>query len=53
MPTLFGKTLIMFFGLQYASYPDQGYGYGLAISIIFTLTMIARFLWRYRHYNDE
>lgn len=51
-PMLVGKTLIMFFGLQYSSYPEQGYGYGLALSILFTVTMLARFLWRYRNYVD-
>lgn len=51
-PMLVGKTLVMYFGLQYSSYPEQGYGYGLALSIIFTVSMLARFLWRYRNYVD-
>lgn len=51
-PMLIGKSLVLFFGARYSSYPGEGYGYGLALSILFTLSMIARFLWKYRHYED-
>jgi hypothetical protein len=52
MPMLIGKTLIMYFGSYYASYPGEGYGYGLAASIAFTIGMVARFLWTFRNYED-
>lgn len=52
-PTILGKILILHFGINYATYPGRGYGTGLALSIAFTLTMIGRFLWKYRHYEDR
>lgn len=53
LPTLFGKTLILYFGLNYSEHPGEGYGVGLALSILFTLTMLGRFVWRFRHYKDR
>lgn len=53
MPTLIGKSFVLYFGLNYSSYPDEGYGYGLAGSIIFTAFMLIRFGWKFRNYNDE
>lgn len=52
VPTLIGKSLILYFGLNYSSNPDEGYGIGLAISILFTAVMVGRFLWKYRDYDD-
>lgn len=52
MPTLIGKLLVVYFGLNYSAFPGEGYGYGLAASIGFTLVMAARFLWKYRNYKD-
>ena len=52
LPTLVGKTLILYFGLNYADYPDEGYGYGLAASIAFTVFMLTSFVWRFRNYED-
>ena len=52
-PTLVGKILVLCFGAAYALYPGEGYGYGLAASLTFTLCMVARFLWKYRHYSEE
>lgn len=52
LPTLGGKVLILYFGSNYSRWPGEGYGYGLAISILFTLSMVGRFLWRYRDYQD-
>jgi hypothetical protein len=53
MPTLIGKGFVIYFGLNYTNYPGEGYGYGLAIAICFTLTMLSRFIWKYRHYEDN
>lgn len=52
VPTLIGKSLVLYFGLNYSEYPGEGYGYGLIITIAFTLTMMARFLWRFRDTED-
>lgn len=52
VPTLVGKAFVFYFGLNYTNYPDEGYGYGLVISICFTLFMLSRFIWKYRHYED-
>jgi hypothetical protein len=52
LPTLLGKCFILYFGLNYSEYPGEGYGIGLGISIAFTLFMLGRFLWTYRHYQD-
>ena len=53
MPTIFGKVMILYFGLNYSDHPDRGYGIGLVVSILFTIAMIGRFLWRYRDYDDS
>lgn len=53
MPTLFGKSLVVYFGLNYSEFPGEGYGYGLTLSIIFTLSMLGRFVWKYRNIEDE
>lgn len=52
-PMLVGKTLVMFFGLNYSQYPGEGYGYGLALSAAFTVFMLLRFVWKYRHYSED
>ncbi|MBX3019500.1 MAG: hypothetical protein KF767_16555 [Bdellovibrionaceae bacterium] len=52
MPMLVGKTMIYFFGLQYSQYPGEGWGYGLAFSILFTVGGLLRFIWKYRHVQD-
>ena len=51
-PTLFGKVLILYFGLNYSSSPGEGYGIGLALSILFTISSLAAFLWSNRNYVD-
>lgn len=51
-PTLVGKTLLIYFGLNYTDHPGEGYGYGLIIAILFTATMMGRFLWKYRNYEE-
>ena len=50
MPTLLGKCFIAYFGAYYSKYPGEGYGYALAASLLFTVTMVCRFLWKYRHH---
>lgn len=52
-PAVFGKLLTLFFGSYYSSHPGEGYGIGLVICIVFTLAMLARFVWKYRHLGEE
>jgi hypothetical protein len=52
MPTLVGKSLVLYFGLHYSEEPGEGYGYGLIAAILLTLLMLGRFLWKYRNYED-
>ena len=52
MPTLIGKLCILYFGLNYSDNPGEGYGYGLAASILFTVTMLALFVWKFRNYEE-
>ena len=52
LPTIVGKTLILYFGLNYSDYPGEGYGIGLVCSILFTVGMLASFVWRFRNYED-
>lgn len=42
----------MFFGLNYSQYPGEGYGYGLLLSVAFTVVMLLRFIWKHWHYSD-
>ncbi len=52
MPTLVGKTLVVYFGLNYSEFPGDGYGYGLVAAIIFTVGNLLRLVWRYRNVED-
>lgn len=53
VPTLVGKTFVLYFGLNYSEHPGEGYGYGLAGAILFTLVSLCLFLWKYRNYEDS
>lgn len=52
LPTLIGKVLILYFGIHYSKYPDEGYGIGLVLSILFTLGGLTFLIWKYRNYED-
>lgn len=52
-PALFGKLCILYFGSMYSAHPGKGYGIALLVSISFTLVMLGRFVWRYRHYSED
>lgn len=52
IPTLLNKAVMFYFGLQYARYPGEGYGYGLIISILYFLISVAFFLWKYKDVED-
>ncbi len=52
MPTLIGKSLVLYFGIMLADNPGEGYGYGLAASMAFTVSMLSLFVWKYRNYED-
>lgn len=52
-PALFGKICILLFGSLYSAHPGKGYGIALLASISFTVVMLMRFAWRYRHYSED
>ncbi len=52
MPTIVGKTLVLYFGINYSMYPDEGYGYGLAASIAFTAFGLLMLVWKYRNHEE-
>lgn len=52
MPTLIGKSFVLYFGLMYSNYPDEGYGYGLIFSAGFTLVSLCLFAYKYKDIED-
>ncbi|MCX7978744.1 MAG: hypothetical protein N2578_07040 [Bdellovibrionaceae bacterium] len=52
VPTIINKMFMLYFGLNYSKYPGEGYGYGLAATILFLIFTVGRFLWKYRHIED-
>lgn len=52
VPVVLNKAFMMYFGLQYAAHPGEGYGYGLFATVLFLIFTIARFLWKYRNIED-
>lgn len=52
LPTILNKILMLYFGLNYVEHPGEGFGYGLAASILFLLFTIGRFLWMYKDVED-
>ena len=52
MPTLVTKCFVLYFGIMYADNPGEGYGWGLVISISFTVITLSLFAWKYRNYED-
>lgn len=53
VPTLVTKALIIYFGLQYAEYPDEGYGYGLIISIGIMVVNFGLFLYKANKFHFD
>jgi hypothetical protein len=49
LPTLFLKIAILYFGLEYSSYPGQGYGWGLLAAVVASLANFGFFLWKTRN----
>lgn len=45
IPLIVSKTFVMYFGLNYSMYPGEGYGYGLAGAITFTVCNMAYFIY--------
>lgn len=52
VPVLINKMFMLYFGLNYADNPDQGYGYGLAATILFLFFTVGRFLWKFKDIED-
>ncbi len=52
VPLVINKFFMMYFGLMYSNYPDEGYGYGFAATIFFLLANCGFFIWKYRDIED-
>ncbi len=52
MPLLVNKMFMMYFGLNYSNYPGEGYGYGLAATIVILFVTVGRFIWKYKDVED-
>lgn len=52
MPTLVGKSLVLYFGIQYSNYPGDGYGYGLIASLAYTFVSLVYFAYKFKDYED-
>lgn len=52
IPVLVNKAFMLYFGLKLSEFPGEGYGYGLAASIIVLFVTIGRFIWKYRNVED-
>ena len=52
MPTLFGKSLVLYFGINYSNEPGEGYGYGLIVAVAFTFSTLTYFAWKYRNHEE-
>lgn len=52
VPLLINKAFMLYFGLNYADHPGEGYGYGLIATILFLFFTVGRFLWKYRNIED-
>lgn len=52
IPLAVNKGFMLYFGLKYADHPGEGYGYGLAATVVFLFLTVGRFLWKYRNVED-
>ena len=52
MPTLIGKSFVLYFGIQYSNFPGEGYGYGLIISLLITFLNLIRFALKYKDHEE-
>lgn len=52
LPMLFNKAFMLYFGLKYAEFPGEGYGYGLATTIFVLVFLLGKFLWKYKDVED-
>lgn len=52
LPTLVGKSFVLYFGLNYSEHPGEGYGYGLIVALIVTAGSLCAFAWKYRNHEE-
>lgn len=52
MPMLVNKSFMFYFALNYSNHPDEGYGYGFAITLVILFITLGSFIWKYRHIDD-
>lgn len=53
VPILITKNFVLYFGLNYSKYPGEGYGWGLAASMAFTLASFGYFIWVHRFETED
>ncbi len=52
VPTLIGKSFVLYFGINYSQYPGEGYGYGLIAAIAITVISLLAFAWKYKDQEE-
>jgi hypothetical protein len=52
VPVLINKVFMLYFGLNYSNHPGEGYGYGLAATVVVLLLACGLFIWKYRNVED-
>ena len=52
MPTLIGKSFVLYFGINYSQYPGEGYGYGLIVAVVITVFSLLAFAWKYKDQEE-
>jgi hypothetical protein len=52
IPTLIGKSFVLYFGIHYSDNPGEGYGWGLIAAMTVTVGSLVAFAWKYRNFED-
>lgn len=52
MPMLVNKSFMFYFALNYSNHPDEGYGYGFAVTLVILFITLGTFIWKYRDIED-
>mgnify|MGYP000485217812 CR=1 FL=1 len=52
VPTLVGKSFVLYFGINYSQYPGEGYGFGLIAAIAVTVISLLAFAWKYKDQEE-
>ncbi len=49
--TVINKSLMFYFGVNYSRWPGQGYGYGLAATLFYTVCAAGYLIFKYRNFD--